>query len=448
MVTGPIPRPRDRCHERLECTRSELGGDMRRSFQLVVAALVALIFTGVRDTPALERRSTAPLYNDETYVDDAPNIADFVVRLSEAYGSRYGGYFQDRSTLPTTTKILVKRPTAEDEATLRSFTVDPRVTLVPADYSDAEAEEIKRRISDVLRKRGHPQVGVTYDVAKKRFVVMSARLDEGSRAETRAIVSADRLELREGWTAESVHSTRLDYPPYEAGQQATMRDISGTAIAGACTTGFVVYDTSVPLPPAPGSNPYYGLSAGHCGDYGTSAFIGSKYVGVVRGSSWPYASVDADTLLFTIATPYVSDYINVQIGPGFTAHRQVDGQLSNAQLGRGERLCFQGITSQNNNCGTIFATSVPEQTIRTANTALKGQQTIRNLYCIDYASDKGDSGGPMYKAGPAGAATAAGTVVSVVKDANDSPVGTCFSTMDWIRLVLGDGNINRYVLHH
>jgi hypothetical protein len=108
-------------------------------------------------------------------------------------------------------------------------------------------------------------------------------------------------------------------------------------------------------------------------------------------------------------------------------HPSVAGQFSNAQLANGLSLCFEGMTSDNRNCGAVVR----------ANQWLCCDATGRSFHftCINYPSGPGDSGGPVYRVFSGNRAAAAGLVSSSVT-INGARL-TCFTSIENITRRLG-----------
>jgi len=96
-------------------------------------------------------------------------------------------------------------------------------------------------------------------------------------------------------------------------------------------------------------------------------------------------------------------------------------------LGNGDHLCFQGITSDNNNCGDVQYSNV--------NIKDNEGHLVHHMFGIDYPCAGGDSGGPVYHVRDDGTAKAAGV-------AKGTGSGLCFFSQ--IGYPLDDVNSSLY----
>ena len=86
----------------------------------------------------------------------------------------------------------------------------------------------------------------------------------------------------------------------------------------------------------------------------------------------------------------------------------LDDKFLNSQIGSGLYLCFEGVASDSDNCGTVIRSNEW--------LCCDSGGHVYFYSCINYPSAPGDSGGPVYHRYPSNASVAAGMVSSSVVD--------------------------------
>lgn len=107
-------------------------------------------------------------------------------------------------------------------------------------------------------------------------------------------------------------------------------------------------------------------------------------------------------------------------------HYAVNQKYSNAEMGPGLSLCFEGITSGSDNCGPIVRAN---QTV-----CCDGYGHAYVYTCIAFPPQPGDSGGPVYKLRGDLTAAVAGMLSSAVTI--NGATSMCFSTINNIEAVM------------
>ena len=171
----------------------------------------------------------------------------------------------------------------------------------------------------------------------------------------------------------------------------------------------------------------YGITAGHCGNTGTDVSIGTTYIsGVGTNAFYRSDPTNSDSSRFFVSSNRTSWPPRVMTGPN--GHRTVRGRWTNDAINNGSRLCFQGFTSGADNCGTVVYDDIR------VTTRARGDipsRTVNHLWCIDFPSEGGDSGGPYYHVNADQSGTAVGIVHGhAVTDSFALGVG-CFTSIDW-----------------
>ncbi len=108
-------------------------------------------------------------------------------------------------------------------------------------------------------------------------------------------------------------------------------------------------------------------------------------------------------------------------------HKDVVGRY-NGSAGANTTMCFEGVTSDGNNCGPIKGVAID---------LFDGTYWHHNMDCIDSNddSDDGDSGGPFFRVQADGRAKAAGILTGGYYVAEGPPYGnyqaTCYSLINY-----------------
>jgi hypothetical protein len=207
-------------------------------------------------------------------------------------------------------------------------------------------------------------------------------------------------------------ASRSSFPPFEAG--LAVRVYVGSTIYG-CTSGLLFRN----------GFGRFGSTAGHCGRVNSPVVMGPHIVDVVRANGYFGRSlIRADAALFSMSARGFSSRAVVHAQGG---HRTIGSALSNAQIAPGLGLCFEGVSSNGSNCGTV----------------VRANQTLccdafRKSYvysCINFAGLPGDSGGPVFQRVGTTAARAAGMLSSTVTVSGSRLM--CFSTAQNLQQLMG-----------
>ncbi len=363
-------------------------------------------------------------------VTDEIDVTTVVPALEARFAERFGGYWIDDADV---LHVGIVDATRRDRsAVARIVGRHPRVvTDAVANGYDAlvaAGDEIAATLDSAT---GNFAVGV--DVPRNAVVVQTEAADRGPTEATardaarRAVAGredADRdaiddidaavvVEPATGIAIEPATSTRNGFPPFEAG--LSIRVYVQSTIYG-CTTGFMF------------RNGYgnFGSTAGHCGPVNSGVVLGGRIVDMIRLNGYQSArTVRGDAGAFSLDVLGWSgrDYIHTQ-GAG---HRVIVGKLSNTQIAVGLRLCFEGVTSDGNNCGAVVRAN------QTFCCDAAGKSFV--FSCTNYAGRPGDSGGPVYQPVGTTQARAAGMLSSTVT-INGAAL-MCFSTAANLESALG-----------
>jgi hypothetical protein len=431
---------------------------MRRCRLSLAVALVAILMSTVprpaagedrapvprADPPSTPRGSSGllgasgPTAAPYAQVANDLDLAVVVPELQAAFGERYGGYWLDIGRRADTMHVGIVGATRQDAATVARLTDHHRRVTIEAvvhgyDALIAAEEEIARSLDPAT------DFSVGVDVAANEVVVQTESRDVRTTASV-AQAAARRggaRHQRQGGVASApdvggavrvrgatpitvgasgpagpaapTNANRNVFPPYEAGLRAVIA-ISSTRQA-VCTSGFVLRN----------GFGWFGTVAGHCGAPNRRVGFGTRWADYVRANGYTTTSrVAADVAMVSLSVRrWPSRAVIHATG---TVHPRLVGRLSNAAIGPGLQLCFEGVSSDTSNCGPVTLT---RQWVCC-------DATRRQFYysCIAYPSRPGDSGGPVYQRLAGGRANAAGMVSSSVTIGGRA--STCFSPIQSI----------------
>lgn len=419
---------------------------------VVAAALAAVVASSgaVAARSPVTSTASAASAPGEGDAGDLDAVA-LVPALEEAFGARFGGWWLNGTAERRTMHVAVVDAGDDDRATVARLTGGhPGVDVVAVTQGLAALEAARDEIAGALDPADGPfTVGV--DVAANAVVVETAGDPAATAARARAaaaraaprpgsgeaapdqappddsgpsgsgaersaapdLASAVVVEGGLDLAIEPANASRNAFPYYEPGLSITLYD--GPRVLR-CTTGLYFRN----------GFGYFGSTAGHCGPVGAGVVIGPQLVDIVRANSYfPQQRVLGDGLLTSMSVLGWPAWAVIHTqGAG---HRPIIGKLSNGQIAAGLRLCFEGITSDGDNCGTVVR----------ANQVLccdpLGKSYVYS--CTDHAGLPGDSGGPVYQ--PVGAleARAAGMLSSTVTIGGRALM--CFSTVANLERALG-----------
>jgi hypothetical protein len=397
-------------------------------------------------------------------VADDLDLTVVVPALQERFGERYGGYWLEvpgtsgrGSGRPVRNDVMhvgvVGATRADRVAVAQIVGRHPRVVTdaVTHGYNDLLAAE--EEVAASLAATPQANFTVETEVASNRVVVRSEGADLGrtkasardaarrgvaergratanKRSPSAPTTAAPGVAARAEDLAEAVEvvpasdvavelmgSSRRSFPPYEAGLEV---GVSYWGVMYRCTSGFLF------------ANGYglFGSTAGHCGGPRGGVYIGGRGVDSIRLNTYHSdRTVRADVGMYSLSARWWLAHAVIH-GNGY--HLRVVNKYSNAQLGVGLRLCFEGVSSDSHNCGNIVRAN---QTI-----CCDGAGHSFVFTCIAFPSIAGDSGGPVYK--PSGTIAYAAGMLSALVTINGVR-SMCFSTIANIeartnsRVVLG-----------
>lgn len=362
-------------------------------------------------------------FNDEEYYDDAlelPDVSHVQALAKTAFGVRYADMWIDRSVSPSVYRVGVVNATPSDAEKLSSLTGDnPRITVVGRAYSIDQLEQYEQTIFDIVRSRGNLQFGLgAYPVVGK-VVVEVTPLDPTLASDIEAAgVPADAFTIALGGGGTLVHASRWEWPPFEGGLGVEIfpDGCPDCPLGGSCTTAFTMIATD---------GIQKGVTAGHCDLYANNVVwmdLPPERVSTPGlNSYYSPQPINSDAVRFYIPPSAKTNRIYVA-GTGVHRILKSPRYLSSA-LVAGTRLCFQGITSGNNNCGEV----------NRGGAYFTDQNGVQHehVWTINFPAFKGDSGGPVYGVRSDGSAKAAG-IVSAKWLATDGSIDMAFHTIGYV----------------
>lgn len=319
---------------------------VKRQLIAVGACSAVLAFSSLA-TPAATagQESTEgrqPLSSDEDFVDDFLGVADLGTLgpvLEKAFGHRLGGYWVDRSGTQSVLLVGVVDANVSDTLTLAAVGArGDRIRIVSVKYSQKTLEEMAATAREIVGLAHNRTAGV--DTAENVVKVYVEESDADLDAALAGSLLQDGYRIVTGFSSQLTHTSRTQYPPYEAGLELVLGQPSP---GPECTSAFTTKRTFLPLF-------YYGLTAGHCGPTGTEVHIGNDYISNIGSNAYSQMTSNSDSARYFL--PLTAQASRIYTG-GNNGHRSVVGQMANGELTQGVRLCFQGAASDNNNCGFI-----------------------------------------------------------------------------------------------
>lgn len=387
---------------------------------LTMAAAALLLATAILPTATA---AADPPPNDESFQDDAAVFGATEViaeRLNSRFGSRLVSFWIDRSRTPSSLVVRLRGATDRDLANAQEA-VDggqDRVRVASGRLTAAQIEQIRARLVAALNEASLSPAAVGFNPTLDRFEVTARAVPAHVRSRLQHEARDATLLLNEdpSFSPRFAHVARNQYPPYEAGLELTLTD---GGFVGSCTSAFTIFSAA--------TGQFYGTTAGHCGDTGTAVAIGATGISNIGTNSlWNREPSNSDAARFFI--PALAQTDDIYTG-GVNGHRDVAGQLNNAGLVAGTRLCYQGITSGNNNCGNIRNDWVDLAVTLEVDGV---NHTINHTWCINWDARPGDSGGPVYRVNADNSATAAGIVSFILVESEDPLFGDmCFTSIEW-----------------
>jgi hypothetical protein len=359
--------------------------------------------------------------------------------LQGAFGERYGGYWLERKRNHDVMHVGVVGAGDADRAAVASLTGGhPRVVT----DNVAQSYDTLAAAKDEIAASLDPAAGnfsVEVDLPTNSVVVHTA--DDGAAAAATAPeaarrgaarahanarrqgqppgqvqgqsqappvdpASAVRLEPESSIAVKPLGvGTRDAFPPFEAGLGVW---VAFGSYWVRCTTGWMFWNQWYG---------YFGSTAGHCSHLGDGVVMGNYIVGGMRANTYQsWATVWGDVSFFSLSDGGWPGWAVVHQEQ---THYAVNQKYSNAQLGNGLSLCFEGITSRSDNCGPIVRSN---QTI-----CCDGAGHTYIYTCIAYPPQAGDSGGPVYRVRGDLTAAVAGMLSSAVTI--NGSTAMCFSTI-------------------
>lgn len=378
-------------------------------------------------TPNGGASTTVPYYCETRY-DDAnelgDNIGEIGDQLATAYGDRYAGTWIDRTVAPSALRIGVVNPTTQDWQTLYAISGLPtnRAGLVSQQYSSATLTGYRATVEGILASKSYDYLEGISD-PDNLIDIHTAGADALLAGQiTAAGVPANAFRINTTFSGGPTHTSRDQWTgQYEAGLKLR-RNQTGTVF---CTTGYMGYDNSTP-------RKYYATTAGHC------AYPAPKQVWIdflaftIDRTKWVNgATVNSDSARHYVTASTSQISYRIYTG-GNNGHRDIIAYYQASQMYLGTRLCFQGVTSHNNNCGNINASNARVKATNIDGTSV----TIAHVWCMNYPAQGGDSGGPVYHVNAdLKTATAAGEVEGGYVVAG--VVSMCFSGATYIMSDMG-----------
>lgn len=379
---------------------------------------------GVRSPrPVVPPASTASAASTASTAEPV-DIAAAVPALQRTFGDRYGGYWIEGEGEGAVVHVGVVAATDDDRAAVAELTTGhPQVvTETVANGYDALAAAADEVASSLDPAAGNFAVGV--DVTDNAVVVetesggAAATREVATEAAERGASEADAPPTEAAGIASGViieprtaidiaprGRARSEFPRYEPGLNVTVH-VNGRL--NGCTAGLLFHNAFG----------YFGSTAGHCGPLRSGVVMGPHIVDWIRVNGYyPARTVLGDAGLMSMSARRWPAWAVIHTQGG--GHRPIIGKLSNAQIAVGLNLCFEGRTSDGNNCGTVARAN------QTLCCDPAGKAYVYS--CTNQPGRPGDSGSPVFQRIGAREARAAGMLSSTVTVGSTRLM--CFSTV-------------------
>jgi hypothetical protein len=364
-------------------------------------------------------------------------MSELVPVLQQRFADRFGGWWIEWRGRRPAMHVAVVGARDADRAAVAELAGRLRVTTHAVEHGYdslvAAADEVAATLAP---NAGEFSVGVDVETnavvvetaASAATVAAAARpaARRGADRETAAAAAADigaavviepgaSIDIATGHAGSPLAprgSSRTSFPPFEAG--LSVRVYVGSTIYG-CTSGLLFRN----------GFGRFGSTAGHCGRVESPIVMGPQLVDVVRLNGYFGRSVvRADAAIFSLSARGFSSRGVVHAQGG---HRTIVSALSNAQIAVGLGLCFEGMSSNGSNCGTV---------VRANQTLCCDAYRKSYVYsCISFPALPGDSGGPVFQRVGSTAARAAG-MLSSTATVNGARL-MCFSMAQNLQQLMG-----------
>lgn len=212
--------------------------------------------------------------------------------------------------------------------------------------------------------------------------------------------------------------------PFKGGKQLLRK--SGSKWYGNCTAGVLLRG---------GTDPQnaYGLTAGHCGPSGQQMAIGYAHGADEGTAAMTLGSLQNNTIWGVHSSVHADAAVfGVPNGNSLTPSIYINNSLSRTVVARTEaaapysRVCVSGSVTTSELCGTITLTNQDTVFLPGSDNI---SHTVHHTYWVQWdngaATQKGDSGSPIYAVNPDGTAI----VVGILSGGNSTH--TTFSSIWW-----------------
>jgi len=127
-------------------------------------------------------------------------LDNFVTRVKEEFGERYGGKWADTVGSGPGIAIGLVNPTPADQERLRELSQSDRVRFFPVRYSEAQLQRWRDEIMAVLRRHGVAGGADTEGPRNRVWLTVNVWPDEVAAEVSRLGVPADALLIETGST--------------------------------------------------------------------------------------------------------------------------------------------------------------------------------------------------------------------------------------------------------
>jgi hypothetical protein len=332
--------------------------------------------------------------------DTLPDVGRILAAVQAQAGDRYAGRYLDRSGATPRQVIMFTNLTVRDQELLDTITDgDKRVVAAPATYTARELDEALNLLSDKLDKLNEDfRIGLRPSANALALTVANRDMAQiVSDVLVEANLPTGIVQLTVGDSAIEPALNRNSYPPHAGGLRLELTDLDDLSV-GLCTSGFSILSDG---------GTHMGVTAGHCatGYLADGISIGNDYLSRSGQNSYRgHSEMNSDSMRYTVPSGDAW-HAKIFVHGDTIDYRWVDApRYTMDTLQEGTHLCFQGTSSDNDNCGDVFDEDV---------TTRSGSKELHHMFGIDHAAIRGDSGGPVDHVNSDGSAKPAGIVQGI-----------------------------------
>lgn len=408
----------------------------------------SLDYRSTADLIARDQSSAPPA--DDSSAEASPiapvvlALANLADKLPNAFGDRFAGAWVDDTEIDSPfLKVALTGATSGDQAIAEEISGGLPISVATVRYSQSELLKYHQNLSDIAvsERFSGITIGVSPDYPSNQIQFEYETLPPALADAIAATVPHDAISLVKSTNKQQATDSRLDFPPYKAGQRVGHFNSSGSGLS--CTTAFDMKIVS-----GPGVGLDQGSTAGHCGENNDVTYAGPSYSipmgvantntfwGTVRGSGF----ANADFQLIGYGNPNVATN---QLFVNSSTTRSVTSVISNSAfnaLPASASICQTGTTS-GVQCGAR-SHAYPRTLTNIGGEDYNGNTYTYTQYgmgCVNAIARGGDSGAAVYiNTGNSPNTAAAVGIQNTGTSSNGNPIPPfCMSMIESVASITG-----------